>query len=311
MSPFIIYALHHLESLHVYVGKSSSGLKRPRRHAAPASWRAYSNAPVTRWVERRLSLGQVYEITILEELSSAAELDEAERFYIAYFKFIGMSLLNITEGGGGFQGGKHTEATRTLISRLHKGRALTPEHRASISTALMNRTVEERASAAAKVSAALKGKKRTPEQRAKASAARKGKSLSQRALIRAVEVQRAQGFPGLRRGSAGRVLSEETRKKISESLKGKRLSQDAYDRGAENRRGRKSSDESNAKRSASLKGRTFSPETIAKMSEAQKRRAPPSEETREKLAVAQRRRYDRELATIRPKIRLNMFKNYI
>ena len=67
----------------------------------------------------------------------------------------------------------------------------------------------------------------------------------------------------------GHALSDETRRKLSESLKGKTRAQ--------------FSDETRRKLSESLKGRTFSEETRKKMSEAKKGRT-FSEETRKKMS---------------------------
>jgi hypothetical protein len=58
--------------------------------------------PISKWIEKYRR--KPYEITILEECSSKLELDEAEIFYIAYFRAIGAKLLNCTAGGEGSVG---------------------------------------------------------------------------------------------------------------------------------------------------------------------------------------------------------------
>lgn len=68
---------------------------------------------------------------------------------------------------------KPTEEQKLAISKVHKGKIISAEHRAIVgkATALKNKTPEMRA----KVSAALKGRVITPEWRAKLSAAAKAR----------------------------------------------------------------------------------------------------------------------------------------
>lgn len=70
----------------------------------------------------------------------------------------------------------------------------------------------------------------------------------------------------------GRVFSEETRAKISAALRGKTLSDDAKRKIAESRRGTKASAETRAKMSAWHKGKKLTPEHRAKLSAAYKAR---------------------------------------
>ena len=124
-----------------YVGKSCSGLARPRQHLCP------KQSPVTHrgsWITGLLRDGMKPEIEIIEVHDSASSLADAERFWIAYFRFVGCRLTNHTDGGDGVVGHlhsteakakirarrklqvmkKHTHESRARIALAHKGKII-------------------------------------------------------------------------------------------------------------------------------------------------------------------------------------------
>lgn len=187
-SKFIIYLLHHPTSKYMYIGKSSTGLRRPREHSMPSSLKQYAHLPRSRWVVSLQKRGLSPQIVILEECAIAEDLDEAERFYIAYFRSIGgkRSLLNLTDGGEGILGYRHSKEEIERQSAVQREKAKDPEERKrlrGLSTAYwtsqgsrekkrQERTGKKWSSEIrAKMSATQKGRTRSPETRAKMSAA--------------------------------------------------------------------------------------------------------------------------------------------
>lgn len=79
-------------------------------------------------------------------------------------------------------------------------------------------------------------------------------------------------------------MTEETKRKISESKRGKKLSEEQKQKISKALKGRTFSEERNKKLSESLKGHVVSEETKKKISEAAKNRPPVTEETRKKLS---------------------------
>ena len=71
-------------------------------------------------------------------------------------------------------------------------------------------------------------------------------------------------------GASGAVVSDETRRKMSEALKGKPRSKEIRRKISEAHRGKTHSEESRRNMSESQKGKTFSEETKRKLSEAKK-----------------------------------------
>lgn len=164
-SQYLIYALHNDDSPHMYVGKSSRWLYRPRNHGQPCALEKFSHYPVVRWIKALRSRGTDYKITVLEEVSVPEQLDEAERFHIAYLRSLGVSLLNCTDGGGGML----HPSSETLAKMVASKQNVSLETREKISEKARNRSPETKA----RISAALTGRTMSLEQRQLLSKIRK------------------------------------------------------------------------------------------------------------------------------------------
>ena len=88
-------------------------------------------------------------------------------------------------------------------------------------------------------------------------------------------------------GVSGAVVSDETRRKMSEALKGKPRSKEIRRKMSEAHKGKTHSEKSRRNMSESQKGKTFSEETKRKLSEAKKGKT-HSEETKRKLSEAKK-----------------------
>lgn len=248
VSKYLIYALHHPDSLRVYVGKSSSGMVRPRTHGTPWHLKKYPQFPVVRWINKHRAAeeGWNYQITVLEECASAAVLDEAERFYIAYFRMTGMLLLNCTDGGEGTSGYTHTEISRRRMSEAQK-------------QAYANLSENQKAALRAKMSAALN----RPEVRANMSIAQR------KAYAEMSEAQRIVFHSRLKFSWQGRKHKAETLAKMSARQMGRKRSPAAIAKVAAALRGRNASEEARTKMKAS-----WTEERRAAKSEELRRRVP-------------------------------------
>ena len=192
MSPFYTYLhMRASDGRAFYVGKG-----RGRR---AESWFGRS----AHWQRTATKHGLVTQILAFWETEEAAF--EHERFLILCFKEdLKASLVNITAGGEGSSGVRHSAATRQKMSVAHLGRKLPPfsaTHRAKLAAAQKGRPpgnkgcspsldTRARQSAAklgttaspatkAKMSAAHKEKQKSVETRAKMSAARRGRAMSE------------------------------------------------------------------------------------------------------------------------------------
>jgi hypothetical protein len=92
MNPFLVYGLVDPRTGEVrYVGKSSSGLARPKEHASRV-WR--ENNYKASWIRGLLSAGLLYEVRILEWASSLEMLPIIEAFWVTQGRGLGWPLTN-------------------------------------------------------------------------------------------------------------------------------------------------------------------------------------------------------------------------
>jgi hypothetical protein len=240
MSKFIIYGLvDPRTNLVRYVGRSSSGIRRPRSYvtASQRSKKSHRND----WVGSLLAAGLMYEIAVLETCAAETELNDCEQWWIAYGRSCGWHLANHTDGGDGMSGFKHDEDTKQRLSEKLKARRLSPEHKAKIGAAHKGRTYSEET--LAKMSASGKVKVFTSEHRANASKA-----------------------------MTGRVFSDEHKAKIGAANTGKKMRPESIAKMRATKLGVKPSEETRAKMRAAHLGRRQSPESVAKMIATRKAR---------------------------------------
>lgn len=115
-----IYALSDPRTDEVrYVGQTAEQPEtRLRKHTWPSTLRRERNHR-TKWVNSLIADGVQPKIEVVEVVSEDQK-DEAERFYIAYFRSLGFQLVNQQEGGEGWTKGQKRgpldEAHRRAIS---------------------------------------------------------------------------------------------------------------------------------------------------------------------------------------------------
>lgn len=115
---YLIYALCEPTSGEVrYVGKSCSGLYRPRSHTCKS---VQSKTYVYNWIRSLQAVGAKPQIKVLETFDSAEPLAECEQFYISYLRSLGARLTNLTDGGDGVPGRKVSIEERKRISESNK-----------------------------------------------------------------------------------------------------------------------------------------------------------------------------------------------
>jgi hypothetical protein len=103
-----------------YVGMSSCGMRRPKQHRSTSCPNTYCR----RWVQQLQELRLDYEIVVLETVSNAADLSQAECWWIAFGKACGWPLTNLTAGGGPSEAAI-TEQRRRREARAAAARAAT------------------------------------------------------------------------------------------------------------------------------------------------------------------------------------------
>lgn len=175
-----------------YVGKGHG--KRCEFHLDEAKYYSNRKSLKLNKIRKLMSLGLKPIITKVEENVSDADAIEFECLLIAEMRDIGIPLTNMTEGGDGAKGYKHTEENKRLASERQKNRVMTEEHkqkmrkpkseegRANIAKARLTTTYRPSEETKRKTSEALQGRPspmrgrvQTDEAKAKMSAWRKGR----------------------------------------------------------------------------------------------------------------------------------------
>lgn len=251
----IIYALvDPRTSLTRYIGKSSTGLKRPRNHVL-ASRLKRDRSHKANWIRELLAAGLAYDIVVLEQVVDSALLDAAERRWIAHGRAQLWPLTNLTEGGDG-----PTEPRPEAVKEKIREACRKPEAIAKMRAANVGRswTEEHRKNA----STAKKGYVHTPEARAKMSVSRTGAIFTpeHRANIAATKLDKP------RPDVTARNTSPEGRQQMA------KLHEMARGRPRPDLAERNKSSAQREALSKALKGRVFSPETIERMRAGQRRR---------------------------------------
>lgn len=137
MKHYIIYGLFDPRTgLLRYIGKSSTGLYRPKRHAQPYALKG--NSHKENWIKLLLSLNLCYTIQILKE-SSKETLTQDEIDFIKQSKESGVSLVNSTNGGEGIPRHKHSESAKKKMSVAGKGKKKNPRHIERVANSLRGR----------------------------------------------------------------------------------------------------------------------------------------------------------------------------
>lgn len=90
---------------------------------------------VYNWIRSLLSHGVSPIMRIIEHCSLDKEANDRESHWILLYRSYGVDLTNLTDGGGGIRGMKHSEETKAKIGRAHTGKVLTPEQRMAMSKA--------------------------------------------------------------------------------------------------------------------------------------------------------------------------------
>jgi hypothetical protein len=127
-----IYALHDPEDVsdRVYVGMTVAPRSRLADHMSASSLK--KKTLKNGWIKSMLARGSAPAMVILECVHGD-DYQEAEIFWIASLRAIGVQLVNGTDGGHGGRGRILSKESKVKISTSHKGVKLSPEHRASIS----------------------------------------------------------------------------------------------------------------------------------------------------------------------------------
>lgn len=118
-SKYLIYALTEPTGEIRYIGRSSSGLSRPRAHTQPYKL-VISKTYTNNWVKSLLARGQKPGILVVQHVPARSDLVECEKYWISYFRKTGARLTNLSEGGEwGIEGLDFNGANNPFFNKKH------------------------------------------------------------------------------------------------------------------------------------------------------------------------------------------------
>lgn len=138
------------------------------------------NSYVYRWIRQVLAQNQEPQIVLIQEFQEEDVLDDAETFWIAYFRKMGCPLTNLASGGRvGCRGRKASDESkkRMSIAQRSLNKKLSEELKMRLS--LANRGKKASEEAKKKMSEAHKGRIVSDETRVKMSLSFKGRKISE------------------------------------------------------------------------------------------------------------------------------------
>ena len=245
-----------------YVGKADDPKARFRQHLH--SVKTYKKRRyVYCWIGSLLKVGVTPDMNIIEEVAYKVKEDWAsrEQHWISLYRISGHKLTNLTEGGDGIEGFKHSEECKKRMNAHRIGKPGTPH---------------------------------TEESKRKLSEAHKGKVLGP--MSEEQKKLRSEKTKGIPKGP----FSEEHRKNLSESHKGYIMPEEQRLKIGEKSKGRKQSEETTRKRQETKikngttgHGKVMSEETKKKLSAKNKGRKMDPVEVAERVARRKENRLKR------------------
>ncbi len=124
---YLVYLISHPDSNYFYVGKTDNIKQRISKHLSDS--RVRPTTFIHNWLQK-------YPEPMFEVLEENIDEQTAflyERMYISLFKSWNILIMNLTNGGEGSSGYKHTDETKLLISKIHKGQIYSNESRKMMS----------------------------------------------------------------------------------------------------------------------------------------------------------------------------------
>lgn len=223
----IVYKVINLITKKCYIGQTTQPLeKRKINHF-------YSNNKNTYYFYNALKKygKNTFVWDVLCECSTREELNEKEMYYIKELNTLRPNGYNLTLGGGGISGYKHTEETKRKIGEKSKGnvhnlgKTHTKEHREKlrISNTGKKRSIESKMN----ISKGKKGVKFTEDHKRKLSESHMGQFVSEETKKKLSDIGMGhivseETREKLRKINTGKYVSEETKKKMKESHIGKK-----------------------------------------------------------------------------------------
>ena len=201
---FVVYLVTNRANGKQYVGKARDARERWKDHLylAACGGGFALHAAIRKHGRRRFSF------EVIEQCADETAAFRAEQRHIARLR-TSVRGYNLTDGGEGCSGYKHTPESLKKMGDVHRGKPNSEEQKRKIAETLRGRVFTPEWKA--KISTAKMGHEVSVETRAKLADAARGKSLSPESRAKVAEASR---------NRARRPWTDEQKKRMSEKLRG-------------------------------------------------------------------------------------------
>ena len=147
---FYVYVIVNTVNGKLYIGKTNNPKRRwiiHRNYANKISNAARYNYPIYKGM-RKYGLDN-FQFEVIEACQNEYEALQSEIDWISYLRYMSIPLYNITDGGQGTSGRRHSPMTKNKISQSNKGKknrlgkTNSSEHKSAISTANLKLTEQQ------------------------------------------------------------------------------------------------------------------------------------------------------------------------
>ena len=176
-----------------------------------------------------------HKVEVLAKWPNEQDALDHEKFLIWCFRDMGSSLANITEGGEGTSGMKHSDETKQKISKIHKGKKLSIEQIEMIRESSTGRKHSDKTKAyltklnqervlnsdqLERILVAHVGKRHSEETKKKISLSHMGKimSVEHRAIISKTHKGKKQSSEQIQKRIAARLATLAARKQLKKEV---------------------------------------------------------------------------------------------
>lgn len=130
-----VYKITNKCNSKAYVGITCQGhMVRFRHHVFES--KHGSTCPIHRAIEKYGE--ESFLVEVIDNANTIAELKEKEIYWISKLNSDGMTLYNLTDGGDGTFGYKHSDETKKKLSIIASGRTHSEEHKLYMSVTMKN-----------------------------------------------------------------------------------------------------------------------------------------------------------------------------
>jgi group I intron endonuclease len=132
---FCVYIIHNIINNKIYVGKTDNLKRRWAAHCSVANSKVLTNKQPISLAIAKYGI-ESFTISIIQNFMDETVCLDAEKYWIKFYNSLNNKFgYNLTEGGEGISGWRHTPESKKKMSQSHQGKLRSPQHKSAIKKA--------------------------------------------------------------------------------------------------------------------------------------------------------------------------------